>query len=797
MFTYLSTVAVLVLNVAGWTLAGFGFVAALAPRARRIDALLLAPLVGSVLLFLIGVLQLTFFLVPLTPWINVSGLIALSAGLTFIYRKPLATAWRRAPRRSLLVLAIPLLYLLIFGSLFRKEGFQLLVGSSDQLQYCQDSRHMLEHMHTGSEFDVPVPRADYYIYDNATRVLPYLKVYRRGAETLLATTSRLTGLSHEEAFPVVVLGSSYCLGLALAYLGRVTFRLRPTGVYAMQVALLSSFILLLLHAQGALALVLSIPLYLTVLGLLMHCAQRFSWRLSALAGIVLAGCIADYADPAVVGLIIPTGLIVVLRLCKGMRSLLISLAGLSVAYTTATILVPMGAYSIAGNTVVNIGVVYQSLFGGNPAAPQAAKPPLTLELFNSPTWSGLQQIMGLSSYYDTSTMNHKISLYFSDKIWLPCLILVVLGAVAAVGYLRCGFQVGSVYAALVIGWITASVIIAHSQDVLRCHRALQYVTPYMLVGLVLAASRRAGEPKGASPLSFALGTAAKVALFACVATNIYTCSRTVRYLNENDSTSDRIVLRYNERLPGWRHLHDVIEAAGPEPLLYSGFKTDTTRPLMIASALRDRPHVLGASITRYWKILGANDVPPVKSWSDYNTRLTQEEFDADVIERRVRWSVKIPELVARSKSAIVPNGHWYPEEWIDSKEMFAARRFRFKNFCDVIYRGQKALIFAPNVAGPLDKEGADDYFWPAEETGPITVVDSDHDLCELAIVHDGKAGDVAIKVGDKPYVGVAISPTALKIKVSVRRDEQVKLMLVVERPTKIRSVTWTPTPPEE
>ena len=64
-----------------WYFIGLGPTLALLPKTHRREALLLAPLIGLCLLTLIGLIQITLLLSPLTPWINFFILNAIIASL--------------------------------------------------------------------------------------------------------------------------------------------------------------------------------------------------------------------------------------------------------------------------------------------------------------------------------------------------------------------------------------------------------------------------------------------------------------------------------------------------------------------------------------------------------------------------------------------------------------------------------------------------------------------------------------------------------------------------------------------
>jgi hypothetical protein len=138
-------------------------------------------------------LRISVLTLKLRPAFDGIFLLLISGALCLVFRKKLAEKRSNLKGELRITVVIPIIFLLLFSFLFIKEGFVLLSGGEDELQYAANARHMIEQVHTGSSMDVPVPRIDNWIYDLATRDLPYNQNYRKGAEITLASAAEVSG----------------------------------------------------------------------------------------------------------------------------------------------------------------------------------------------------------------------------------------------------------------------------------------------------------------------------------------------------------------------------------------------------------------------------------------------------------------------------------------------------------------------------------------------------------------------------------------------------------------------------
>jgi hypothetical protein len=254
------------------------------------------------------------------------------------------------------------------------------------------------------------------------------------------------------------------------------------------------------------------------------------------------------------------------------------------------------------------------------------------------------------------------------------------------------------------------------------------------------------------------------------------------------------VLRFNERAAPWQRLRAELSASGDRPVLLSGFP-DTVRPFLVACLLREQPHVLGESITRFWPSMGPALPPLVGSLfhpADFKIRLTRRELEAAIWAQRRQWPGALSGLAGRSVQAVVPVGHDFPEEWREGRDVYAPRRVHFENICDVLYRNEPAISLAPGMAGPLGRDNEGPYR-ALSASGPVLVHDRAAGPLLVCLHYDGEPGAVKLCVKGRTWAGQAVGPGPRAVVCAhCRPDELEQLTLVVERPVKLRSLTSGP-----
>lgn len=602
MLNFFVNVAISVWAFAGWYFSGLGFSLVLLPRSRKAEAFLLAPLVGLCLLSIIGLFQLTFLLIPFYPRFNMFILVALSL-LMCLWRSPdFISAWNTFRSKKIILFIVPFILILVFAWLFHKSGFELLVGGSDQLQYAENARHMVEEMHTGSIRDKPVARLDYYVYEMNTRIMPYIKGYRRGAEVLLGSTAKMTGLSYEDAFPVIILNSLLTLGLVLGFLGCVFFRLSLTSCLVLQTTFLSAFYLFLSQIQGSLALMLSIAPLLTGLALLIRVVRVSSWHWWLLAAIIITGYLSIYVETALITILLPSVLLILCEVWRSKLKAISSILRVFLIYVFVYVCVPSAWYSSFLNTKDNLLVAYNqhiamlSQLISNDATNVAS------HYLMMQQWNLVSLILGIYSYYDMTIFNAHITQMIQSIPKMEWLLLYLVCTCALLGYFKIWNRLSYLFSFLLFLWVVIGTIFVYQMDTLRYMRALQYSMPFIILGLVILAC--GNHQKNSQSRFWLIATwsgRCLLAIFVCI--NMYTDIRTIYFITVHSLYDDPILLRFSERENAWRKLHDElnISAVHASPILFSGFH-ETIRPLAISIIIRDQPHMLGESISSFWRI---------------------------------------------------------------------------------------------------------------------------------------------------------------------------------------------------
>ncbi|MDR3491462.1 MAG: hypothetical protein P4M12_05370 [Gammaproteobacteria bacterium] len=778
-----------------WYLIGLGPVVVLLTGRHKQKAFLLAPLLGMCLLTLVGFFELSVLLIPLTPKLNVCilGFFSLMLCLSlrsstyqivkYSIQKPLKWFWM-----------LPFVYLLVFAWLFHTSGYQLLVGSSDQLLYCLDAKQILEEMNTGSINDLPIPRYDHYVHDIGARLVPYAKAFRRGADIMLATTKSLIGLSYQEAFPVLVSCSILTLGLALGFLGRTFLRFSILTSLILQLVFLSGFYLFLIHVQGSLALILGIAPSLVTLAMLVRVARAPSWRWQLLTAITMAAYFSIYSEPVPINIFFPSALIVMWQLNHGWPRFISALQRVVFVYLLVFIAAPYAAYSIYSRIIDNLHPVIVSVMEYHFTAGVGAK-----EFFSVPLDSTFQQwtlasvILGAISYYDSSSFNAHTAVFIASSKWLSPIVFFTFCGIALVGLFKNKTSIARVYAIPLIIWPLVTLIMANAEDGLRFARSLHYSMPFAMIGLVAITNRYFCFTKKTSVLQVGFTTVGKIVLTVFICTNIYTVTRTINYLASHDVYNDPLIPRFDERNIAWVKLKNElsISALHESPVLLSGFH-DTIRPSMIVSNIPSLSHVIGDSILSFWPIYTSLHYQPV--WSEYNTRLSKEEFDLALRRENEHWTKNmVSSLIGRSEQAVVPVGNGYPKEWLSTKDIYASRMARFTNIGDVYYRNDYSVIL-PNSITSDSKKDVLGHYRMLLKSGSVDIKAQYDKPSQLTLIFDGNMNDVELKIGDNLFKAQPIkeNPGLNKLLVTVQPEDKFKLSLLVNKAVKLREIKWEP-----
>lgn len=765
-----------------WYAIGLGPILFLLPLRYKREAFLLAPFMGMSLLILVGLFKITVLLTPLAPRTSAAYLVIISISTCLWYwRSYFKIACRNFYHLKLFKLGlIPALFLLASVWMFHNEGFCLLTGGSDQLQYCQNAKQMLEEMHTGSAADVPVPRQNYFVYEMNTRTMPYLKGYRRGAETLLATSSALTQLQYEEAYPATILSLLLTLGLVLGFISRIFLRFSMNTSIILQVTFLSSFYLLLLQVQGSLALITSLAPGLMTLTLLTRISRGPSWRWLLLAAISVATYLAIYIEPALINILLPSLLLIFwqFRLSTGKGYLAAKRFGFISLIVLAC--APFAVYSAITSGFGNANAVYQQAFSISEFA---------RNIFQQ--WQLAPTILGLTSYYDLSSFNNKMAILTANDPWLGLLAFFILCICGLLGYLKTKNRQARLFSIVLSLWALVSILFFLLQkDSLRFTRSLHYAIPFALIGLVALASDYRwpiSNSKARWPLFTWFG---KFILISFVLLNVYTNTRTIHYFTTFNSSNDPILLHFNEEFAPWKILKNELQlsAIANNPVLLSGFK-DTIRPFAIACTIHNQPHVLGSSMN-FWSIYSTPHQAKFLFHS-VNIPLSEKKYlYAQLLEDKP-WAEVLPQLVKRSEQAVVPVGDGFPVEWLDSKDIYPHHVKRIPNIGDVVYRNRFDVNLPPTMTSEL-KHDSKGLYRVARTSGLVIINENLDKPHKISLSYEGKPGDIKLKIGNHYYQGYRLSnESSTKIEAQVSSENKAKIMLIVIHSVKLRKVEWT------
>lgn len=844
MSSFIYNIGVFTYAFASWFFAGLGLGLILLPKNRQRDIFLLAPLFGLCFLTLLGVFQITVLLVPYTPRANICVLLLISLWICLRNcRQNLQIAWEKFSVTLSWLWFLPILLMLVFAWMFHSSELHLLVGSSDQLQYCENARQILEEMHTGSLLDEPVARQDHFIYEINTRILPYLKSYRRGAELMLANITAITGLSYQSAFPITILNALLTLGLAIGFISRCCLRLSRFYSLIMQLIFLSSFYLLLLHIQGSLAMVLAMAPSLVSLAYLSKVIDDVCWKNIVATALIVATYLSIYVEPALVNIIIPTVILLIWQFFKSKYNFFVAVRSISFIYLLVFIFAPFAVYSAIYNAEGNFMLLispYLKTF--TTATTYKLIVRQWIPSFSLQTWNVTSVILGIISYYDISHFNTTLNHFFTRY---PFVTLVAFGLFSGCGLLGClksKKPLGFLLAAPLVLWMLIVLVAGHQQDYLRFTRSQHYVMPFAMIGLVLLAS----QYRWSRHFKFKLGELSKVILLGFIIMNSYAIARTVHFITSHNTGNDPILLRFDVRSKEWRSLKKELQYSvlRHTPVLISGFQ-ETIRPFAISIVLHSQTHVLGTSILALWKIYNI-DTPHLKStkliaeqkkitlaigefcsteffnsvyrafqpyqdivlaitksyvqfsaytkskeylwWSRCNTRLSASKVR--LIQRREGrpWGKVEGQLIGSSEQAVVPANYGYPVEWLSTKDVFAPKIKHFPNICNVIYRHKYAVTIAEKMTSPLMKDTQGGFRWLLI-SGPIIIHDKKNSPQLLTLEYEGQINDLKLLLGNKLYKGILQNgDNRIKIVATVYTGDISSLWIVIAHPVKLRSM---------
>lgn len=732
--------------------------------------LLLAPLIGFILVGAVGVLKLTWLMLPLQPVLTIIGLLFGSLGLCWINRQRFLDCLKVTSAREYLSMVIPALaFTVYFSFIFHAHGIELLSGSEDEYQYCSNAVHMLYHQNTAGPSDIPIPRIDHWLYDWQTRFLCYWKDYRRGAEVLLASTMGITGLPAPTTFPVLCGFLIATLSLSMGSVARDCLRLDSLRTGILQAGFAFLFYFMLLHIQGSLANLCSIPCYLGGLAILSQCvSNKCCARTAVFGGILLGGGILFYPEVASFELLLPLFVVFIEKLLSARLSgFNFVVRRFAVVCAVGIIVSTQSAMAVIPNIVYNVSGVKKS------QTTSSNLPITTSDIAQSP----LRVQIGLSSYYANGIDEVVVDNLFADRSerFLPYCLAVY--AIALIGFLRLGrrcraLQVPFIALLLMFG----PLLVSH--DALRIARAFGYSIPFLFIGLVLATTPKAKFAFVPKFAAFALG------MF--LALNAFCDFRTVAHITSNSVRTDTLVRRLNPNSEDWNALRSELARYPHVPVLISEFE-DTPTPHKIIIGIEPHPNILGESITRFWRIQMSKESVIEAS----NLHCVYKNHQRPLKEiAQWDWSVDYPRMIDQSEQAIVPAGGRFPREWSDWSDVLPAYRTRYTNICDVVYK-HKLAIQKDKALGPLERDTRDKFRLLRSAWTPI-LFDDRFAIYVMKVIFDGVIEDLEVHGIDCNVAKPMVTPNAdgtTTIEIPVASIDFGKLVIIPARQgIKIRTI---------
>lgn len=811
---------------------GLGPSLILLPKQQQQHSFIFAPLISICFLTLVGLFQITVLLVPFTPRANICILLIISLCICLGFcRTDLRKAWVKFRITLSWLWFLPILLVFVFSWMFHNGGLHLLVGGSDQLQYCENARQILEEMHTGSSLDMPVARQDHFVYEMNTRILPYYKGYRRGAELMLATTTAITGLSYYAAFPVTVLNTLLALSLVIGLIGRFFLRLSRQYALLLQLIFISSFYFLLIHVQGSLAVIMGIPTGLTTLAFLSRITSQSTWQNLVLTAIMMATYFSIYAEPALINVMMPTVALLVWYLVKDKLGFFKMLRNISLIYLLVFALAPFAVSTVFAHAVGNFSLLTSPYINGvSDTTTSISVIQKFLSSFSMQTWEVAGAVLGFMSYYNVGNFHLVMKFLFIKHPVFALIGFMLFSGCGLLGCLKSKKTLAYLYSIPLVCWLLTSVVTANQHDDYRFARSLHYAMPFAMVGIVLLVSRYrwfhhvsfnmsklslaftkpavnlwgvGWQSRGATHFTFWKGSikiCVTIILAVFIILNIYTTIRTVRFIASHNNDNDPILLRFNEQNSEWQLLRKELQysALHHVPVLISSFQ-ETVRPFAISIIMRTQTHILGKSILSFWKLYDITD-PAIKPISPsaselslrYNTRLQESELFNFQQRENQPWHEIEERLVNNSEQAVVALNNNYPIEWLATKDVFPAKIKHFSNICNVVYRYRYTVTLPATMIAPLkhDKHGA---FRKLLSSGPVIVNGKVTAPQILTLSYDGRINDVKLHVGHKLYVGKNVGFTShVTIVAVVDPKDKSLLRLDVVDIVKLRSISWEP-----
>jgi hypothetical protein len=707
-------------------LMGLPLTAACLPRERWWLAIPLAPLVALALIS--SVYNQWFFVLmqPYRPLVVNTAIVGVSIAVFVIVTllqkptMPAASALWHAIKKAWPYLVIPFLGVVVFSMFFAVNGLEMLSGGQDEFGYVAISRHIMESLHTRDAFDLPWGRADHYLAEDTGHALASIPAMRLGANYLLADISYLFSLPLEKAFPLLM-AVAVAVGTGSLAILELLVRRSRLAVLIAQIALATSWLLVMLHIQGSLSHMASLGVRIGGLAYILW-AVAFSRKAGPLilAGVLGAGWLVLYYESIGFGLALPLAVSFAAILFHSVRrraQLPWRFGVRTIVFAALVYLQQPLLFSEAVSRHSLLASQSTDLIGGLAAAVTRA---------NANAANILPPILGYHSLYDDKAVNHTLVMDLRPFALITLLGLAALGAAGFWRRLPAGLSDG--WAAVPSALSLVTVVTASTDEFIVMTRSTQMAIPQILVGLSLLVFARRGpfdfkRTSSLAELSSVGRVVGAAVLVVFVGLNAFSVARTVSYVNRHSQATDPTVRHFNPDSMVWQQLrHEVAQSNAP--VLLSGFN-NTPVPHMIAMGLRDLPHLVGKTITSFWTTVdpGGNIPKDPAKLREWLSRFRHWN-SVDMLEARLKadpiwnWSSTYDRLLQDTRVAIVPVSGTYPAEWGRWPSLWGPRGSRFPNLCDVIERVRPA--FAVDLDQPSSGEDEFGPYWNLDGTRRAT-----------------------------------------------------------------------------
>lgn len=731
MLTVLLNIGVLCFCLTIWTAAGLGPVLLLAPKTRFLTWLLLSPLIGLMLIAMIGTARVEFLLLPVDPLMDVSALAGVSLAVLYVRRRSVRRRFGTCCRSLLRLTGPYFAFLVLFALVFGSNGFETLSTGSDEVAHGLMEEQIIQNVHRGTPDDNPIMRLDHYVQDYPAKDLVYLKNTRRGSDMLTVSTAMLLRLSPQRVYPVTFGCLTLVLAVGVLFLTRHGFNIKLSRAWPVPLVFLVSGGLWTLHIQGNFSDLSSWVLFLLAPWFLMRALGRVRLRWVFPLALIISSAYAFYYEPTLVSLVIPcclatlyciiwrrtsavkvvTVVVLVSALVLVLNPTILDKLVLSVRIAQKYPNIQSLAQGLGKNEIVlnghGIASGFSQAFAG------------WRNLAHSDWWPySVDVLLGFGSAIDVTPLNALLRNTLLG-IPLPSLLGIYLTiGVACFGMLMSRRPIGVIAAIVMLIWFAATHLFVIQKNFFTFYRSVMYTMPFLLLGLGLAfCHARIILERYSSTMRY-LAVIPLLASASFLFVNSFTSAELGAYVYSHSVYDDRLIRRLNPDATAWHVLRATLSESS-QPVMISGF-SEPTRILWLGSGIRPLAHFMGKSTSDKW-VFGVHAIPdkqfyptqrptPQNDWpktgfggvdrNGWYFRGSSASLIPIIEKENLPWNQVYPKFLDESEISIVPIRHGWPTEWPEFADIFGQTIIEFPNICDVIYRHDAASMIAAGL-GPL------------------------------------------------------------------------------------------------